>query len=92
VDGTAPYLCNLAATEANLITGIVTPKLTVAVSIDGINAQLVGAGYQAPVGSVPGVLQINATIPSGVTARNTVPVVVTVGTAASQAKVTMAVK
>jgi len=71
---------------------VVTPVLPVSVAIDGITAQLVGAGYQAPVGSVPGVLQINATVPAGVTARNTVPVVVTVGGFTSQGKVTMAVK
>ncbi|HTP34728.1 MAG TPA: IPT/TIG domain-containing protein [Candidatus Acidoferrales bacterium] len=92
VDGTAPNLCNPAATEANLVSGVVTPVLPVSVAIDGITAQLVGAGYQAPVGSVPGVLQINATVPAGVTARNTVPVVVTVGGFTSQGKVTMAVK
>jgi uncharacterized protein (TIGR03437 family) len=92
VDGTGLNLCSATATEANLITGVVTPKLPITVSIDGITAQLVGTGYQAPVGSVPGVLQINAAVPAGVTARNTVPVVVTVGTALSQTKVTMAVK
>jgi len=90
-DGTAPNVCNQAATEANLISGIVTPKLPVAVTIDGISAILVGTP-QAPVGSVPGVLQINATVPMGVKAGNAVQVVVTIGTASSQPKVTMAVK
>jgi uncharacterized protein (TIGR03437 family) len=90
VDGAAPNLCNATATEANLITGIVTPKLPVAVTVDGSSASLVGA--QAPVNSVPGVLQVNVTVPTGVKAGNAVPVVVAVGTAASQAKVTMAVK
>jgi uncharacterized protein (TIGR03437 family) len=37
-------------------------------------------------------LQINATVPATVTAGNTVPVVVSVGSTASQAGVTMAVK
>jgi uncharacterized protein (TIGR03437 family) len=71
---------------------VVTPKLPVSVTIDGTSAALVGTGYQAPVGSVPGVLQINATVPSGIKPGNTVPVVVTVGAVTSQAKVTMAVK
>jgi uncharacterized protein (TIGR03437 family) len=91
VDGAAPNVCNLAATEANLITGIVTPKLPVVVTIDGISATLVGTP-QAPVNSVPGVLQINATVPTTVKAGNLVPVVVSVGAASSQLKVTMAVK
>jgi uncharacterized protein (TIGR03437 family) len=90
-DGAAPNLCNPAATEANLIAGIITPKLPVAVTIDGIGATLVGTP-QAPFGSVPGVLQINATVPTGVKAGNTVPVLVSVGAATSQLKVTMAVK
>jgi uncharacterized protein (TIGR03437 family) len=74
-----------------LITGIVTPKLPVAVTIDGIAATLVGTP-QAPVNSVPGVLQINAIVPTAVKAGNAVPVIVSVGAANSQAKVTMAVK
>ena len=91
VDGAAGNTCNLTATEANLITGIVTPKLPVAVTIDGIAATLVGTP-QAPVNSVPGVMQINATVPTAVKAGNAVPVIVSVGAANSQAKVTMAVK
>lgn len=91
VDGTAPNLCNLTASEANLITGIATPKLAIAVTIDGISTTLVGTP-QVPISSVPGVLQINATVPTGVKAGNTVPVIVSVGSANSQAKVTMAVK
>src|SRR5262249_9155787 len=41
-DGTGANLCNLSATEANLITGIVTPKLGVSVTIDGVAATLIG--------------------------------------------------
>jgi uncharacterized protein (TIGR03437 family) len=91
VDGTAPNVCNPTATEANLISGIVTPKLPAAVTIDGVSATLLGTP-QAPFNSVPGVLQINATVPASVKAGNTVAVVVSVGTANSQGKVTMAVK
>jgi len=78
-----PMLIKLASVRS-------TSKLPVAVTIDGISAALVGV--QAPGNSVAGVLQINATIPTGVKAGNSVPVVVAVGTALSQAKVTMAVK
>jgi uncharacterized protein (TIGR03437 family) len=91
VDGTAGNLCTPSATEVNLITGVVTPALPVVVTIDGITASLIGAP-QAPLNSVPGVLQINATVPGGVKAGATVPVIVSVGTASSQLKVTMAVK
>ncbi len=83
-----------AGDETSLITAVggpVTPVATVTVSIGGQNAPVMAA--QAPLGSVPGVLQINATVPTtGLTSGNTVPVLVTVGTATSQARVTMAVK
>ena len=92
VNGTGANLCNATATEANLITGLVMPKLPVSVTIDGVSAALVGTGYQAPIGSVPGVLQINATVPTTAKAGSTAAVVVTVGTVTSQAKVTMAIK
>jgi uncharacterized protein (TIGR03437 family) len=68
----------------------VVPVAAVSVTIGGQAATVMAA--VAPLGSVPGVLQINATVPATVTAGNTVPVLVTVGTATSQAHVTMAVK
>jgi len=73
----------------------VVPVAAVSVTIGGV--PVVGPVAQAPIGSVPGVLQINAPVPAGVTAGNAVPVLVTltpVGSPAvsSQAKVTMAVK
>jgi uncharacterized protein (TIGR03437 family) len=47
----------------------------------------------APIGSVPGFLQVNATLPTAnITAGPAVPVVVSIGSAQSQARVTMAVK
>jgi len=49
-------------------------------------------GAQAPIGSVPGLLQVNVTVPSGAKTGTAVPVVVSVGSAHSQARVTMAVK
>jgi uncharacterized protein (TIGR03437 family) len=82
-----------AGDETTLITageGAVTPVAAVSLTIGG--QAVVAPVAQAPVGSVAGVLQINATVPAGVTVGNTVPVLVTVGTATSQAKVTMAVK
>jgi uncharacterized protein (TIGR03437 family) len=83
---------NPAGDETSLIAAgtPVLPVAAVSVTIGGQSATVQAA--QAPVGSVPGVLQINATVPAGVTSGNTVPVLVTVGTATSQAHVTMAVK
>jgi len=63
------------------------PVLPVTVTIGGQNANVQYAGG-AP-GLVEGVMQVNATIPSGVTGA--APVVVKVGTASSQPGVTIAV-
>jgi len=68
----------------------VVPVAAVTVTMGGQAAPVLAA--QAPLGSVPGVLQINATVPTAVTSGNSVPVLVTVGNATSQARVTMAVK
>ena len=65
------------------------PTLPVSVEIGGITAQVQYAGG-AP-GLVAGVIQINAQVPATVTPGNTVPVVVKVGQASSQAGVTVAV-
>ena len=85
--------CNATATEVNLISGNVSPKLAVAVTIGGQPAP--GAVAQAPLGSVPGLMQVNVPVPAGVTPGNAA-VVVTLGSGntqfSSQAKVTMAVK
>jgi uncharacterized protein (TIGR03437 family) len=61
------------------------------VTIGGKAATVTYAGFVS--GSVSGLYQINATIPTGVTVptNNLVPVVVSVGTATSQPGVTMAV-
>ena len=78
-----------AGNEIHLIGGTVTPTAVVTLTIDGQPATVQGA--QAPIGSVPGVLQINATVPAGAKTGNDA-VVLTVGTAQSQPGVTLAVK
>jgi uncharacterized protein (TIGR03437 family) len=85
--------CNTNATVVNLISGNVSPKLAVAVTIGGLPAP--GAVAQAPLGSVPGLMQVNVPVPSGVSSGNAL-VVVTLGTGntavTTQGKVTLAVK
>ncbi len=65
------------------------PNGTVKVTIGGQTAIVNFAGG-AP-GAVAGVLQVNAQIPSGITAGGAIPVVVQVGTSNSQPGVTIAV-
>jgi uncharacterized protein (TIGR03437 family) len=60
------------------------------VTIGGQTATVLAA--QAPVGSVPGLLQLNVTVPAGVLAGAALPVEVTIGGVPSQAGLTMAVK
>jgi uncharacterized protein (TIGR03437 family) len=67
-----------------------TPVLPVTVTIGGVtinDLQYVGG---AP-GEVAGLLQINVQIPAGITAGSAVPVLIRVGSATSQAGVTIAV-
>jgi uncharacterized protein (TIGR03437 family) len=68
----------------------VTPIQTPSVTIGGQGATLLGA--QAPLGSTPGLMQINVTVPSAVKPGPALPVVVTIGGVQSQAGLTMAVK
>lgn len=65
-----------------------TPQLPVSLTIGGQQARVLFAG--TAFGSVQGVLQVEALIPSGVT--GTVPVVLTVGAAGSQTTATISVK
>ncbi len=65
------------------------PAATVAVTIGGIAAQVQYAG--AVPGQVAGLMQVNVVIPSGVTAGNAVPVVLTVGGTSSQSGITVAI-
>jgi uncharacterized protein (TIGR03437 family) len=66
------------------------PVLPVSVKIDGIDAEVAYAGG-AP-GLVAGVIQINARVPATVAAGNAVPIVIKIGTAESQAGVTLAIR
>jgi uncharacterized protein (TIGR03437 family) len=68
----------------------VTPTQLPAVTIGGQGATLLAA--QAPIGSVPGLMQLNVTVPTGLKAGPAISVIVTVGGISSQAGITMAVK
>jgi len=78
-------------TESQFVGGgIVTPVGALAVTIGGQSvASPVGV---VPVGSVIGLLQVNAQVPAGVTAGSAVPVVISIGGANSVGTATMAVK
>ncbi len=66
------------------------PQLTVTAMVGGLPATVTYAGG-APL-ELAGLLQVNVTIPSGVPTGKSVPIAITVGTAASQAGVTIAIK
>lgn len=68
----------------------VTPVTAPTVTIGGAAATVLAA--QAPPGSVPGLIQINVTVPSSIQPGAAQPVIVTVGGTQSQAGLTMAVK
>lgn len=67
-----------------------SPLLPVGVTIGGENALVLYAG-SAP-GSVAGLFQVNAQLPQDLAPSSAVTVVLTVGSEASQAAVTVAVK
>jgi trimeric autotransporter adhesin len=68
----------------------ITPALSPLVTIGGQAATVLAA--QAPVGSVPGLIQLNVTVPTGLTAGAALPVIATIGGVQSQAGLTIAVK
>jgi uncharacterized protein (TIGR03437 family) len=68
----------------------VSPILVPSVSIGGATATLLGA--QDPPGSVPGVIQINVTVPESISPGGTLPVIISMGGILSQTGLTMAVK
>jgi uncharacterized protein (TIGR03437 family) len=77
---------------ADIATGHLPPcfdKIKIGVTIGGQTATITYAGWVAD--SVAGLYQVNATVPSKLTAGNSQAVIVTVGTSAtSQTGVTMA--
>ena len=68
----------------------ITPVLAPTVTIGGTAATVLAA--QAPPGSVPGLIQINVTVPASIQPGAALPVIVTVGGTQSQAGLTMSVK
>lgn len=66
------------------------PQLPVTVEINGEKAEVTYAG--AAPGQVSGMLQVNVRIPKDIKRGSVVPVTVTVGTATSQAGVTLAIR
>jgi uncharacterized protein (TIGR03437 family) len=67
----------------------ITPLLAPSVSIGGQGAVVEAA--QAPPGSVPGLIQLNVTVPTTLKAGPALPVIVTVGGVQSQAGLTIAI-
>lgn len=68
----------------------VTPTNAPTVTIGGQTSTVAGAA--APAGSVPGLLQVNVTVPANAPAGKAVPVVVNIGGVDSQTAVTVALK
>jgi uncharacterized protein (TIGR03437 family) len=68
----------------------ITPVLTPTVSIGGLGATVLAA--QAPPGSIPGLIQLNVTVPATARAGPAIPLIVTVGGVPSQAGLTMSIK
>jgi uncharacterized protein (TIGR03437 family) len=84
---TAPTVADGAITVAGRI--VPGPILPVSLTIGGVPARVISA--ESAPGSVAGVMQIEAIVPTGVS-PGAAAVVVTVGTASSQAGVTLNVK
>jgi uncharacterized protein (TIGR03437 family) len=76
------------ATDGALAPGVGTQTLPVSATIGGVPAPV---GYAGPaLGEVNGVMQVNLTVPGGITGAQ--PLIITVGGIASQGGVTVAVK
>ncbi len=69
---------------------VVTPVANLSVTIGGIAASIIGA--VSPVGSVPGLLQVNVSVPSNAPSGAAVPVLVNLGGVDSQPGVTLAIR
>ncbi len=83
---TAPAVADGAITTGRIVPG---PILPVTLTIGGLPARVISA--ESEPGAVAGVLQIEAIVPTGVS-PGAAAVVITVGTASSQAGVTLNVK
>ncbi|MBY0507078.1 MAG: putative Ig domain-containing protein [Bryobacteraceae bacterium] len=68
----------------------VTPTASPTVTIGGQAASVLGA--VSPVGSVPGLLQLNVTVPANAPTGAAVPIIVSIGGIDSQTNVTMAIR
>jgi uncharacterized protein (TIGR03437 family) len=68
----------------------VTPLLTPTVTVGGQGAAVLAA--QAAPGSVPGLIQLNVTVPSAASTGPAQPVIVSIGGVQSQAGLTMSIK
>jgi uncharacterized protein (TIGR03437 family) len=92
IGATSASIAAPATAAATLIpaNAVVTPAGLVSVTIGGIAASVVAA--LSPPGSVPGLLQVNVSIPSNAPSGAAVPVIVNVGGVDSQPGVTMAIK
>ena len=78
-----------AGEDGKVVTELATQVLPVSARIGGVDAEVIYAG--AAPGLVSGVLQVNAKVPDGLDAGSAVPLVLTMGSAASQPGVTLAV-
>lgn len=73
-----------------IATTLKSPVATVTATVGGVPAQVLYAGTSP--GIVNGVIQVNVLIPAGAPSGNAVPIVITVGTASTQAGVTLAIQ
>lgn len=92
IGATSASIASPSTAAATLIApnAVVTPSALVSVTVGGIAAGVIGA--VSPAGSVPGLLQINISIPSNAPTGAAVPVRVNIGGVDTQSGVTMAIK
>jgi uncharacterized protein (TIGR03437 family) len=73
-----------------ILSALKMPVLPVTATIGGQTATVAYAGSAA--GQISGLMQVNVVIPANAPVGNSVPIVITVGTVASQASVTVAIQ
>jgi uncharacterized protein (TIGR03437 family) len=90
----AVYMTGEGLTVGNadgaIATGLKSPVASVTATVGGLAAAVVYAGTSP--GIVNGVIQVNVTIPATAPSGAAVPIVITVGTATTQAGVTLAIQ